>query len=105
MTPGTGQSLSDPDSTTWPGGLSSSQAAVRARATQELRAFLESAARFELARQPLASRDRESLAAVAAGAALTAVLADLGKFRGASRFTTWAAKYAICEAGARHLRP
>ena len=105
MTPGSSPSLSErTDSATWPSGLSSSEAAVRARTTRELRAFLESAARFELERQPLTSRDREGRAAAAAGTALTAVLADLGKFRGASRFTTWAAKYAIREAGGRHLR-
>jgi RNA polymerase sigma-70 factor, ECF subfamily len=40
----------------------------------------------------------------AAGDALVAVLAKLDTFRGASRFTTWAYKFALLEAGVKARR-
>ena len=40
----------------------------------------------------------------AAGDALVAVLAKLDSFRGASRFTTWAYKFALLEAGVKARR-
>ena len=43
----------------------------------------------------------DDLAHQAAGDALVAVLAKLDDFRGASRFTTWAYKFALLEAGVR----
>ena len=76
------------------------------RAVERLHELLLRAARFE------ASRRRSSLARVraeelddiamqAANDALVAVLAKLDDFRGASRFTTWAYKFAVLEAGVR----
>ena len=44
------------------------------------------------------------MATQAADDALVAVLAKLGDFRGASRFTTWAYKFALLEAGVRLRR-
>jgi RNA polymerase sigma-70 factor (ECF subfamily) len=79
---------------------------ARDRAVERLHELLLRAARFE------ASRRRSSLARVrgeelddiamqAANDALVAVLAKLDDFRGASRFTTWAYKFALLEAGVR----
>ena len=48
--------------------------------------------------------DREDLAQQAADDALLAVLAKLDTFRGASRFTTWAYKFALLEAGVKARR-
>ena len=44
------------------------------------------------------------MALQAADDALVAVLAKLDDFRGASRFTTWAYKFALLEAGVRLRR-
>jgi RNA polymerase sigma-70 factor (ECF subfamily) len=44
--------------------------------------------------------DREDLAQQSADDALVAILGKLGDFRGASRFTTWAYKFALYEAAA-----
>jgi hypothetical protein len=41
---------------------------------------------------------------MAAGDAMVAVLAKLDTFRGASRFTTWAYKFALLEAGVKAWR-
>ena len=46
----------------------------------------------------------DDLALQAADDALVAVLAKLDDFRGASRFTTWAYKFALLEAGVRLRR-
>jgi RNA polymerase sigma-70 factor (ECF subfamily) len=46
----------------------------------------------------------EDLALQAADDALVAVIAKLDGFRGASRFTTWAYKFALLEAGVRARR-
>jgi RNA polymerase sigma-70 factor, ECF subfamily len=78
-------------------------------AVARLHALLLRTARFEI------SRRRESLAHVrgeelddvacqAADDALIAVLGKLDDFRGASRFTTWAYKFALLEAGVRLRR-
>ena len=51
------------------------------------------------------SRDEiEDLATQAADDALTAILAKLDTFRGASRFTTWAYKFVLLEAGVKARR-
>ena len=70
-------------------------------AVAELHELLLRAARFELARR--AVRD-DDLAHQAADDALVAVLAKLDTFRGASRFTTWAYKFALLEAGVKARR-
>jgi RNA polymerase sigma-70 factor (ECF subfamily) len=69
-------------------------------AIARLHALLLRAARFEAARRrpalpAVVVRDLDDLALQAADDALIAVLARLGSFRGESRFTTWAWKFAI----------
>jgi RNA polymerase sigma-70 factor (ECF subfamily) len=81
-------------------------AAGYSRAVEELHALLLRAARFEVSRRGagLAGRERDELAMQAADDALVAVLRKLGDFRGESRFTTWAYKFALLEAGVRLRR-
>ena len=81
----------------------------RERALAELHALLLRAARFELGRRRsqldhLAAKDFEDLAVEAADDALMAILKKLDSFRGASRFTTWAYKFALLEAGVKARR-
>ena len=81
-------------------------ASLRARGEERelaivrLHALLLRAARFEAARRRpslrrLGGADIDDLAVQAADDALLAVLSRLDSFRGASRFTTWAYKFAI----------
>jgi RNA polymerase sigma-70 factor, ECF subfamily len=70
-------------------------------AVAELHALLLRAARFELRRRDMLDDD---LATEAADDALLAVLAKLDTFRGDSRFTTWAYKFALLEAGVKARR-
>src|SRR5215203_1282182 len=70
-------------------------------AVADLHALLLRAARFELRRRNVLDDD---LAMQAADDALLAVLAKLDTFRGASRFTTWAYKFALLEAGVKARR-
>ena len=75
----------------------------RPAAIAELHELLRAAARYEVRRRArsLMHVDRaelEDLAAQCADDALVAVLAKLGDYRGASRFTTWAHKFALLEA-------
>src|SRR5690242_10132572 len=75
------------------------RAAERAAAVAGLHALLLRAARHELRRRPSVTVfELDDLAHQAAADALVAVLAKLDTFRGASRFTTWAYKFAILEA-------
>jgi RNA polymerase sigma-70 factor, ECF subfamily len=62
--------------------------------------------RSTAAGQPFRTRgdDRDDLAQQSADDALVAVLAKLGDFRGASRFTTWAYKFALHEAASKSRR-
>jgi RNA polymerase sigma-70 factor (ECF subfamily) len=76
----------------------------RERAVAELHALLLRAARHELGRRRIERSEREDLACQAADDALVAVLAKLHTFRGASRFTTWAYKFALLEAGVKARR-
>ncbi len=83
--------------------------AVRERALTDLHALLLRATRFELRRRRAAlshvrGEELDDIAMQAADDALTAVLAKLDDFRGASRFTTWAYKFALLEAGVRLRR-
>ena len=71
-------------------------------AVARLHALLLRAARFELGRRrPMLSHLRggelDEIAADAADDALVSVLGRLDDFRGASRFTTWAYKFALLE--------
>ena len=98
----------DADSEAWlralraPGG-------ERDRAVERLHALLMRAARFEVSRRRGAlahvrGEELEDIATQAADDACVAVLAKLGDYRGASRFTTWAYKFALLEAGVRLRR-
>ena len=83
--------------------------ADRQAAIAELHALLLKASRFEVGRRRAAlphlrGGDFEDLAQQAADDALVALLAKLDDFRGESRFTTWAYKFAILEAGVRLRR-
>ena len=80
--------------------------AERDRAVSELHALLLRAARFETGRRAgtLAAHDRNDLAVQAADDALMHVLAKLDTFEGRSRFSTWAYKFAINEAGVKARR-
>src|SRR6476469_8496743 len=70
-----------------------------AAAVERLHGLLLRAARFEIGRRRAAADD--DLAQQAADDALAAILAKLHTYRGASRFTTWAYKFALLEAGVR----
>ena len=85
------------------------QGPERENATAQLHALLLRAARFELGRRRAAlshvrGEELEDIAMQAANDALMAVLAKLDSFRGASRFTTWAYKFALLEAGVKLRR-
>jgi RNA polymerase sigma-70 factor (ECF subfamily) len=78
-------------------------------AVARLHALLLRAARFEVARRRstlahLRGGDLEDLACQAADDALVAVLRKLPTFRGESRFTTWAYKFALYEAAVKLRR-
>src|SRR3954470_10287062 len=78
-------------------------------AVAELHALLLKAARFEIGRRAaelahLRGGDQEDLAQQAADDALMAVLRKLDQFRGESRFTTWAYKFALLEAAVKVRR-
>jgi RNA polymerase sigma-70 factor, ECF subfamily len=83
--------------------------AERDAATEKLHQLLLRAARFELGRRQAAlshvrGEELDDIAMQAANDALVAVLAKLDDFRGASRFTTWAYKFALLEAGVKLRR-
>lgn len=74
-----------------------------------LHALLLRAARFEVARRRpalphLRGNELDDIALEAADDALMSVLARLGDFRGASRFTTWVYKFALLEAAVKLRR-
>jgi RNA polymerase sigma-70 factor (ECF subfamily) len=77
----------------------------REAAAERLHALLLRAARFEIARRQRAvgaggGRDLDDFAVHAADDALAAILRKLHTYRGDSRFTTWAYKFALLEAAA-----
>jgi RNA polymerase sigma-70 factor, ECF subfamily len=85
------------------------EGAERDHAIARLHELLLRAARFELSRRRAAlsyvrGEELEDIAMQAANDALVAVLAKLDDYRGASRFTTWAYKFALLEAGVRLRR-
>ena len=86
-----------------------SKGSAREEAVVRLHALLLRAARFEVARRRAAlarvrGEELDDIAVQAADDALVAVLAKLDDYRGASRFTTWAYKFALLEAGVRLRR-
>jgi len=84
------------------GGATADQAVAR------LHALLLRAARFEVTRQRAAMQhvrtDTDDIANEAADDALMSVLKRLDDFRGESRFTTWAYKFALLEAAVKLRR-
>jgi RNA polymerase sigma-70 factor (ECF subfamily) len=81
----------------------------RDEAVTALHELLLRAARFEVSRRRAAlsqvrGEELDDLAVQAADDALVAVLAKLDDYRGASRFTTWAYKFALLEVSVRLRR-
>jgi len=81
----------------------------RDEAVADLHDLLLRAARFEIGRRRAAlshvrGEDIDDLAVQAADDALVALLGKLHTYRGASRFTTWAYKFALLEAGVKVRR-
>ena len=92
----------DPESLEWLEALRERQD----DAVHRLHELLLRAARFEVSRRRAAlphlrGGDFDDLAQQAADDALVAVLARLDSFRGLSRFTTWAYKFALLEAAVK----
>ena len=95
----------DPDSREWLSSLAATGPA-RDEAIARLHALLLRAARFEVGRRRptlphLRGDDLDDIANQAADDALMSVLRRLDDFRGASRFTTWAYKFALLEAAVK----
>src|SRR6478609_12234624 len=95
----------DDDSRAWLQSLRAS-GAVREDAVARLHALLLRAARFEVARRRptlphLRGNELDEIALEAADDALMSVVGKLDDFRGASRFTTWAYKFALLEAAVK----
>jgi RNA polymerase sigma-70 factor (ECF subfamily) len=76
----------------------------RDQALADLRELLLKAARFEVHRRGSARGEEEDLAQQSADDALLAILGKLDDFRGESRFTTWAYKFALLEAAVKVRR-
>jgi RNA polymerase sigma-70 factor (ECF subfamily) len=98
----------DAESLAWIEALSG-VGAVREEALERLHRLLVRASRFEAARRQRAlgggnAGDLDDLAMQAADDALVAILRKLHTFRGDSRFTTWAYKFALLEAGVKVRR-
>jgi RNA polymerase sigma-70 factor (ECF subfamily) len=86
-----------------------SEGDARNQAVAELHELLLRAARFEVSRRRAAlahvrGEELEDIAMQAANDALMAVLSKLDEYRGESRFTTWAYKFALLEAAVRLRR-
>jgi RNA polymerase sigma-70 factor (ECF subfamily) len=100
--------LLDEDSRAWLAALTA-QGPERLAAVARLHELLLGAARFEARRRrdalpELGARELDDLVQQAAGDALMALLGKLESFRGESRFTTWAYKFALLEAGVKLRR-
>ncbi len=100
--------IGDRESERWLAALRGA-GAERDGAIARLHELLLGAARFELSRRRAAlsfvrGEELDDVATQAADDALVAVLGKLDDFRGESRFTTWAYKFALLEAGVRLRR-
>jgi RNA polymerase sigma-70 factor, ECF subfamily len=96
----------DAESREWLRCLRAGDGATRDESIARLHALLMRAARFEVARRRptlphLRGDELEDIATEAADDALMSVLRRLDDFRGASRFTTWAYKFALLEAAVK----
>ena len=100
-------STGDAESREWLQSLSG-DGPEREDALRRLHALLLHAARAELARRRPGARggagELDDLAMQAADDALVAILGKLNTYRGESRFTTWAYKFGLLEAGVRLRR-
>jgi RNA polymerase sigma-70 factor (ECF subfamily) len=112
MPPPSSQSFSSPsaaaESQGWVDALSS-PGRTHDEAVERLHELLLLGARFEVSRRRASlahvrGEELDDIAMQAAADALVAVLAKLDDYRGASRFTTWAYKFALLEAGVRLRR-
>jgi RNA polymerase sigma-70 factor (ECF subfamily) len=106
--PGIGTAPLDADSQAWLARLDPASP-EREAAIADLHALLLKAARFEVGRRrasfpQLRGGDIDDLAQQSADDALVAVLGKLRGFRGDSRFTTWAYKFALFEAAVKVRR-
>ena len=103
QTPVTAPGL-DPESAWWLGVLAET-GPRREAALARLHELLVRVARAEAARRGprvrITGPELDDLACQAAADALMAVTGKLGQFRGESRFTTWACKFAIFEVSAK----
>ena len=94
----------DPESAWWLGVLAETGPRHEAALVQ-LHELLTRVARAEVRRRGprvrIAGPELDDLASQAAADALIAVTGKLGQFRGESRFTTWACKFAIFEVSAK----
>jgi RNA polymerase sigma-70 factor (ECF subfamily) len=98
----------DEDSDAWLAALGAPGPA-REAATRRLHDLLVRAARFEVNRRRatlphLRGNDFDDLALQSADDALMAIMRKLDTFRGDSRFTTWAYKFALLEAAVKIRR-
>jgi RNA polymerase sigma-70 factor (ECF subfamily) len=93
----------DPESESWVADLGAGAGPAHDAAVARLHGLLLRAARFELRRRG-AHADLEDLSLQAANDALVAILAKLSTYRGHSRFTTWAYKFALLEAAVKARR-
>jgi RNA polymerase sigma-70 factor (ECF subfamily) len=98
----------DAESQTWIDRLHAGNPEYDA-AVKDLHVLLLKAARFEVRRRRAAlghlpASDHDDLAQQSADDALVAILRKLGDFRGESRFTTWAYKFALLEAAVKVRR-
>jgi RNA polymerase sigma-70 factor (ECF subfamily) len=105
VTATTSSSPLDEESRQWLRDLRA-EGAIKDQAVARLHALLVRAARFEVARRRatlphLRGNDLDDVANQAADDALMSVLRRLDDFRGASRFTTWAYKFALLEAAVK----
>jgi RNA polymerase sigma-70 factor (ECF subfamily) len=94
----------DPESAEWLQALAGSDR-VREAALARLHAMLVRVARREVQRRgprlQISGPELEDLACQAAADALLAIIGKLGQFRGESRFTSWAYKFAILEVSSK----
>lgn len=90
----------DPESAQWLADLTG-DGPTRARALEQLHRLLLRIARAELRRRagqhPVTGPELDDLAHQAADDALVAVIGKLDRFRGESRFTTWAYRFVVLE--------
>jgi RNA polymerase sigma-70 factor (ECF subfamily) len=95
----------DAESADWLRRLSDGDGVLRQEAERELHARLLRIALAEVNRRsgstPVTGQELTDVAHQAAGDAMLAILAKLARFRGESRFTTWAYRFVILEVSSK----